>query len=101
LAPDGRRAYLLDREQVAGGVAEWHLRELTTPSLAVVWRADVHDAISLLGTARVVAVATDGRQVYVETMRIIGPNRWDPQLRVGQPESVYGIAVYDVTRGAL
>ena len=99
LAPDGRRAYLLDREQVAGGVAEWHLSELNLPSLRVLRRAVVRDAISLLGTARVVAVAADGRQVYVETMRITGPNRWDPQLRVGQPDSDYSIAVYDVTRG--
>jgi DNA-binding beta-propeller fold protein YncE len=103
-APDGRRAYLLDREQVAGGVAEWHLSELDVLSLRVLRRAVVRDAISLLGTARVVAVAADGQQVYVETMRIVGgvpPGpRWDPQLRVGQPDSAYGIAVYDVTRGA-
>jgi hypothetical protein len=33
-------------------------------------------------------------------MRITGPYRFDAQLRVGQPESDYGIAVYDVARGA-
>jgi hypothetical protein len=47
----------------------------------------------------IVAVAHDGAEVYVETMRITGPSRFDPQLRVGQPESEYGIAVYDVARG--
>src|SRR5690348_16281300 len=31
LAPDGHRAYLLDREQVTG-VAEWHLSELDVPT---------------------------------------------------------------------
>ena len=45
-------------------------------------------------------VAHDGAEVYVETMRITGPSRFDAQLRVGQPESEYGIAVYDVARGA-
>jgi hypothetical protein len=39
-------------------------------------------------------------EVYVETMRISGPSRFDPRLRVGQPESDYGIAVYDVARSA-
>jgi hypothetical protein len=33
-------------------------------------------------------------------MHITGPSRFDPQLRVGQPESEYGIAVYDVAGGA-
>jgi hypothetical protein len=61
----------------------------------------VPDAISLLGWGRIVAIAADGRQVYVETMRLIGPNRMAPKLRVGQPDSVYGIAVYDVVLGAI
>jgi DNA-binding beta-propeller fold protein YncE len=99
LSPDGRRVYLLDRASVAGA-SEWHLSELATPSLTVLRRAVVQDAINLLGTARAVAVAPDGRQVYVETMRIVGPNRWDPRLRIGQPDSEYGIAVYDVALGA-
>lgn len=95
LAPDGARAYLLDR---AG--FDWRLSELATPSLQVLRRTPLPDAINLLGVGRVVAVASDGRHVYVETMRIVGPERWDPQLRVGQPESIYGIAVYDVAQGA-
>jgi len=95
LAPDGQRAYLLDREGV-----DWRLSELVTPSLQVLHRTLLPDAINLLGTGRVVTVAPDGRHVYVETMRIVGPERWDAQLRVGQPESVYGIAVYDVAQGA-
>lgn len=94
LAPDGQRAYLLDREGV-----DWRLSELVTPSLQILHRTLLPDAINLLGTGRVVTVAPDGRHVYVETMRVIGPQRWDPTLRVGQPESVYGIAVYDVAQG--
>jgi hypothetical protein len=50
--------------------------------------------------ARAVAVAVDGRSVYVQTMRVVGPNRFDARLGVGQPESAYGVAVYDVARGA-
>lgn len=95
LAPDGARAYLLDREGY-----DWRLSELATPSLQVLHRTPLPDAINLLGIGRVMTVASDGRHVYVETLRIVGPEHWDPQLRVGQPESVYGIDVYDVARGA-
>lgn len=100
LAPDGHHAYLLDRAQL-NGVPAWRLSELTAPSLQVLRRVVIPDAIPLLGWGRVVAVAANGQQVYVETMRIIDPNRIDPQLRVGQPDSAYSIAVYDVARGAV
>jgi hypothetical protein len=32
-------------------------------------------------------------------MRVIGPQRFDQRLRVGQPDSEYGIAIFDVAKG--
>jgi len=43
---------------------------------------------------------TAAAEVYVETMRITGTSRFGAQMSVGQPESEYAIAVYDVARGA-
>jgi hypothetical protein len=101
VSPDGRRAFMLDATWLVDQRrAEWRLNELELPSLRVLRRALYPDGISLLGQATIVAVAHDGAEVYVETMRITGPSRFDPQLRVGQPESDYGIVVYDVARGA-
>ncbi len=101
VSPDGRRAFMLDATWLADQqFVEWRLNELELPSSSRVLRRALYpDGISLLGQASIVAVAHDGAEVYVETMRITGPSRFDPQLRVGQPESDYGIAVYDVTRG--
>jgi hypothetical protein len=101
VSPDGRRAFLLDTTWLVDQQRpEWRLNELELPSLRGLGRARYSVWISLLGQATIVAVARDGAEVYVETMRITGPSRFDPQLRVGQPESEYGIAVYDVARGA-
>lgn len=98
--PDGHRAYILDRILLASGQRpEWQLVELDLPSLKVLRRAALADGINLLGRARIVAVAADGAEVYVETMRVVGPQRFDRELGVGQPESDYGIAVFDVARG--
>jgi hypothetical protein len=104
LAPDGRRAYLLDREQTAGGVAEWHLSELEAPLLKVVRRAVVRDAISLLGTARVVAVAADGQQVYGSgspTARTVSPSTtWRAAPSPAKSDSIHrGAASPTFTRG--
>ncbi len=100
-SPDAGRAYLLDWVWDVGQQrAERQLLELELPALKVLRRAPLADAINLLGRARVIAVASDGGEVYVETMRITGPQRFDPQLRVGQPESDYGIATFDVAQGA-
>ena len=93
---DGRRAYLLG----LGGNG-WELRELEAPSLRVLRQVAIDEGTGLLGLHRVVVVATSGEQVYVETIRIVGPNRWDPRLQRGQPDSEYGIAVFDVTRGVV
>jgi len=98
VSPDGRRAFMLDALNQRR--VEWRLNELELPSLRVLQRAPYPDGINLNGQATIVAVAHDGAEVFVETMRITGPSRFDPQLRVGQPESDYGIAVYDVARGA-
>jgi hypothetical protein len=101
VSPDGRRAFMLDATWLASEQrAEWRLNELELPSLRVLRRALYPDGINLLGQASIVALAHDGAEVYVETMHITGPSRFDPQLRVGQPESEYGIAVYDVAGGA-
>jgi DNA-binding beta-propeller fold protein YncE len=100
-SPDPRRAFALDAEWLPERRAlGWRLTELELPSLRVVRRTPVADAIPLLGIQGVVAVAADGRSVYVETMRIVGPNRFDARLGVGQPESAYGVAVYDIAQGA-
>jgi hypothetical protein len=53
-----------------------------------------------VGRARTVAVARDEREVFVESWRETGPVRFDPQLGSGQPEGIYGIAVYDVSSGS-
>jgi hypothetical protein len=101
VSPDGRRAFMLDATWLVDQQrAEWRLNELELPSLRVLRRASYPNGISLLGQATILAVAHDGAEVYVETMRITGPSRFDPQLGVGQPESEYGVAVYDVARGA-
>jgi hypothetical protein len=101
VAPDGRRAYLIDATWLADQQhKQWQLTELELPSLRVLHRAAILDGIDLLGEAHIAAVAHDGAEVYVETMRIVGPQRFDPQLRVGQPDSEYGIAVYDVPQRA-
>src|SRR5207302_5417245 len=100
VARDGRHAYLLDRVWLPDqNRAEWRLNELEMPSLRVLRRTAVADGINLNGRARVLAVGRDNAEVYVETARIVGPNRFDPQLRVGQPDSEYRIAVYDVAKG--
>jgi len=100
-APNGRHAYLVDATWLTDQQRkEWRLTELELPSLRVLHRAAILDGIDLLGEARIAAVAHDGAEVYVETMRIVGPQRFDPQLRVGQPDSEYGIAVYDVPQRA-
>ena len=91
LAPDGRRAFLLDGSRFA---------ELETPSLRVLHQTWLPNAINLLGAGRVVAVAPDGTEVYIETWPQTGPQRIDPELRVGQPDGEYGVAVYDVAQGA-
>lgn len=91
LAPAGRRAFLLDGSR---------FDELETPSLRVLHRISLPNAINLLGTGRVVAVAPDTTEVYVETWRQTGPPRIDPELRIGQPDGEYGVAVYDVARAA-
>jgi hypothetical protein len=62
----------------------------------VLRRTPPGDAIDLLGRGRIEAVAAGGGEVYVETLRVIGPQRFDPRLGVGQPDSEYGIAVFDV-----
>jgi DNA-binding beta-propeller fold protein YncE len=94
---DGRRAYVLGMVGPTG----WELRELEAPSLRLLRQVPVHQGTGLLGLHRVVAVAPDGQHVYVETMRIIGPTRWDPVLYHGQPDSEYGIVVYDVASGTV
>jgi hypothetical protein len=101
-SPDPRRAFALDAEWLPERRAlGWRLTELELPSLRVVRRAPVPDAVPALGLAGIVAVSADGRRVYVETMRVVGPPRQDARLGVGQPESLYGVAVYDVARGAV
>ena len=91
LSPDGRRAYLLDGPRFS---------ELETPSLRVLRQTSLSNPINLLGVGRVVAVAPDGAEVYVETWHQTGPLRVDPQLGVGQPDGEYGITVYNVAQGA-
>lgn len=92
IAPGGRFGYLLDGP---------FLHQLELPALRSLREAQIDGAIPILGTGQVLAVAPDGAEVYVETMRIIGPQRWDDRLRTGRPESVYGVGVYDVATGAL
>src|SRR5438876_6606373 len=90
VSPDGRRAFMFDATWLVDlQRAEWRLNELELPSLRVLRRTLYPDGIGLLGQATIVAVAHDSTEVYVETMRITGPSRFDPQLRVGQPESEY------------
>lgn len=91
LAPDGKRAYLLDGE---------YFYELETPSLRMLRRATLSDHIGLHGDAEVIAVSPDGKHVFVETLRIIGPPRLASRLRIGQSDAEYGIAVYDVAQEA-
>jgi hypothetical protein len=95
LASQTGRAYVL-----APKGSDWQLNELVLPTMQVVKRTTLADVINLLGTERVLAVSMDGLEVYAETAHIIGPVRWDPRLQVGQPDTDYGIAVYDVTQGA-
>lgn len=90
VAPDGRQVYVLDGERFL---------VLAAPGLRILHEMTLPDRINILGNGQVVAVAPSGDQVYVETTRIIGPNRWDPTLRVGQPDSQYGLAIYDVAKG--
>jgi hypothetical protein len=98
VAPDGRRVYWLDRAPLPN--FPWQLIELELPNLRELRRSVIPDGINLLGYERIVSVSANSAQVYVETMRIIGPQRFDAQLRLGQPDSEYSIAVYDVARGA-
>ncbi len=95
LAPDGRRAYLLDRE---GTDPVWRLNELETPEMRVIRRTPLPNAISSRGTAKVVAVSTDGRQVYVQTATSADPARPDAPP-TGADDVAYGLAIYDVARG--
>ena len=92
---DGRRAYVLDR-----GGSTWRLNELDTPSMHVLRRTPLPDAINALGVVSTIAVAGDGGRVYIQVSRIVGPPRWDDRLRAGQPDTEYAIAVYDVEQGA-
>ena len=92
IAPSGERGYLLDGP---------YFHELELPSLKPIRSIQIDDALAMLGTGRVVAVSPDGSEVYVETTRIVGSQKWDPQLATGQPDSVYGIAVYDVAHGVV
>jgi DNA-binding beta-propeller fold protein YncE len=88
---DGRRGYVLDGP---------YFSELELPSLRRLRSAELPNPINILGQGRVVVASPDGTEVYVETTRIIGPTRWDPRLYTGQPDSEYGIAVYDVAQGS-
>ena len=99
VAPDGRHVYWLDRASLPNPEFPWQLIELELPNLRELHRTVFADGINLLGYARILTVSADSAQVYVETMRIIGPQRFDPGLRWRQPESEYSIAVYDVARG--
>lgn len=98
VAPDGRRVYWLDRAPLPN--FPWQLIEFELPNLRELRRTVISDGINLLGYARIISVSANSAQVYVETMRIIGPQRFDAQLRLGQPDSEYSIAVYDVAGGA-
>jgi hypothetical protein len=80
VSPDGQRGYLFVWQQ---------LHELALPSLQLLHSVPAPNGINLLGTARVLAVAPDGQQVYLETMDTLG-----------DPTSEYGIAVYDVATAA-
>jgi hypothetical protein len=63
-SPDGRRAYLLDRTWLAKQQrALWQLVELELPSLTVLRRTPLDDAIDMLGRARIIAVAGGGGEV--------------------------------------
>lgn len=95
LSPRAGKAYVR-----AGTSSNWELIELTLPTMQVVKRILLGDGIDALGTYHGLAISTDGREVYAETARIIGPNRWDPRLQVGLPDTAYAIAVYDVAQGA-
>lgn len=95
LAPDGRRAYLLEDEVAVGGVG-WRLTELETPSLRVVRRTPIPNAARPLGIARTVAVSPDGREVYVVTLE----SRANPGgYAQSDRDAITGIAVYDVSAG--
>ena len=90
-APDGQRAYLLDGP---------YLHELELPSLRRLGGAELPDAISPMGHARVLAVSPDGREVYVQAVRYLDHQRQAPDGMSSQPDSEDSLAVYDVARGA-
>jgi hypothetical protein len=79
ISPDGSRGYFFDGQQ---------LHELALPGLQLRRSTPAPDGITSLGYARVVAVAPDGTEVYLETVD-----------RPGDPTSERGIAVYDVAQG--
>lgn len=78
-----------------------YFHELELPTLRLVRSIELANPINILGQGRVVVVAPDGKQVYIETWRQTGPTRFDPSLEVGQPDGDYGIAIYDVAQGAV
>lgn len=94
VAPDGHRVYLLDRD---GG--SMRLSELEAPTLRVLRRTAAPEAIPLAGTAgQALAVSSDGALVYVTTLRPAAPRPGSDRGAAGQAE--YGIALYNVARGA-
>ena len=97
LSPDGRRAYLLDNDATQG-LDAWRLTELETPSLRVLRRVAVPNAFRARGSASIVAVAVDGREVYVRTLE----SRAAPgEYARGGDDAVFGLAVFDVAQGTI